>query len=41
MIKNKRVTDIDLDTIEARFTLANLMGFDDDPSEAQKRTHPP
>ena len=28
IIKNKRLTDIGLDTIEAGATLANLMGFD-------------
>ena len=32
----KRFTDIELDTIEAGVTLANLMGFDYDPSEAHE-----
>ena len=38
IIKNKRLTDIKLDTIaiEAGVTLANLMGFDYDPSEANE-----
>ena len=36
IIKNKRLTDIELDTIEAGVTLANLMGFDYDPSEAHE-----
>ena len=37
-IKNKRLTDIKLDTIaiEAGVALANLMGFDYDPSEANE-----
>ena len=41
IIKNKRLTDIELDTIEARVTLANLMGFDDDPLEAHEEQPPP
>ena len=32
IIKNKRFTDIELDIIEARVTLANLIGFDYDLS---------
>ena len=36
IIKNKRFTDIELDTNEAGVTLANLMGFDYDPSEAHE-----
>ena len=38
IIKNKRLTDIKLDTIaiEAGVALANLMGFDYDPSEANE-----
>ena len=38
IIKNKRLTDIKLDTIaiEAGVTLANLMDFDYDPSEANE-----
>ena len=36
IIKNKRFTDIELDTIEAGVTLANLMGFDYDPSEVHE-----
>ena len=31
-IKNKKLTDIELDTIEAWVTLAKLMSFDYDPS---------
>ena len=32
--KDKRFTDIELNIIEAGVTLANLIGFDYDPSEA-------
>ena len=34
IIKDKRFTDIELNIIEAGVTLANLIGFDYDPSEA-------
>ena len=37
MVKNKRLSDIKLDTMEARDTQADLMGLDDDPSEAQEQ----
>ena len=36
IFKNKTFTEIELDTIEGRLTLSNLMGFDDDPPEPQK-----
>ena len=32
--KDKRITDIELNIIEAGVTLANLIGFDYDPSDA-------
>ena len=41
VIKNKRLTDIELDAIEARVTLANLVGFDDDTAEAHDEKTPP
>ena len=34
IIKDKRFTDIELNIIEAGVTLANLIGFDYDPSDA-------
>ena len=40
LIKNERLTDIELDTIEAWITLAKLMGFDYDPSEAHEEQTP-
>ena len=36
IIKNKRSTDSEEDTTEAKVTQADLLGFDDDPSEAHK-----
>ena len=36
IIKTKRFTDIELDTIDAGVTLSNLMGFDYDPSDAHE-----
>ena len=39
IIKDKRFTDIELNIIEAGVTLANLIGFDYDPSDAyEERT---
>ena len=40
VIGNKKLTDIEVDTIEARVTLGNLMGFDYDPSEAHDEQTP-
>ena len=40
VIENKKLTDIEMDTIEARVTLCNLMGFDYDPSEAHDEQTP-
>ena len=40
IIKNERLTDIELDTIEAWVTLAKLMGFDYDLSEAYEEQTP-
>ena len=41
VIENKKlITDIERDTIEARVTLGNLMGFDYDPSEAHDEQTP-
>ena len=35
-IKKKRPTDIELDATEAKVTQADLMGFDDDSSQAHE-----
>ena len=40
IIKNKRLTAIELDTVEAGVTLANVTGFPYNPSEAHEEQTP-